>query len=85
MLSMSPGETPPVSGENFYMTGEECMEHATTVFIADGTEDFCTGLSAALQHADGFQVVGTAADGESAIRMIEERKPDLLVLDLMLA
>ncbi len=61
------------------------MEHATTVFIADGTEDFCTGLSAALQLADGFQVVGTAADGESAIRMIEERKPDLLVLDLMLA
>ena len=82
---MSPGETSPVSGENFYMTGEECMEHATTVFIADGAEDFCTGLSAALQHADGFQVVGTAADGESAIRMIEERKPDLLVLDLMLA
>ncbi len=61
------------------------MEHATTVFIADSAEDFCTGLTAALQRADGFQVVGTANDGELAIRMIEERKPDLLVLDLMLA
>ena len=61
------------------------MEHATTVFIADSAEDFCTGLTAALQQADGFHVVGTAGDGEQAIRMIEERKPDILVLDLMLA
>ena len=60
------------------------MEHATTVFIADSGEDFCTGLSGALQNADGFQVVGTATDGETAIRLITERKPDFLVLDLML-
>ena len=60
------------------------MEHATTVFIADSAEDFCTGLTAALQRADGFHVVGTAGDGEQTIRMIEERQPDLLVLDLML-
>ena len=60
------------------------MEHATTVFLADSAEDFCTGLSAALQRADGFHVVGTASDGEQAIRMIEERKPEILVLDLML-
>jgi len=61
------------------------MEHTTSVFIADSAEDFCTGLSAALQRADGFHVVGTASDGEQAIRMIQERKPDVLVLDLMLA
>mgnify|MGYP002516903643 FL=1 len=60
------------------------MEHTTTVFIADSSEDFCTGLTAALQRADGFHVVGTALDGEQAVRMIEERKPDVLVLDLML-
>ena len=45
------------------MTGEECMEHATTVFIADRAEDFCAGLTAALQRADGFHVVGTTGDG----------------------
>ena len=61
------------------------MEHVTTVFIADSAEDFCTGLTAALQRSDGFQVTGTAYDGEQAIRMIAERKPDVLVLDLMLA
>ena len=67
------------------MTGEECMEHATTVFIADGAEDFSAGLTAALQHAGGFQVVGTANDGEQAIRSILQLKPDVLVLDLMLS
>ena len=61
------------------------MEHATTVLIADSAEDFCSGLTAALQRSEGFQVVGTAGDGEQAIRMIGERKPDVLVLDLMLS
>ena len=61
------------------------MEHTSAVFIADSAEDFCSGLTAALQRADGFRVVGTAGDGEQAIRMIEEKKPDILVLDLMLA
>ena len=60
------------------------MEHATTVFIADSAEDFCAGLAAALQRVDGFHVIGMAGDGEQALRMMEERKPDVLVLDLML-
>ena len=60
------------------------MEHATTVFIADSAEDFCTGLTAALQRSDSFQVVGTALDGEQTLRMVSERRPDILVLDLML-
>ena len=61
------------------------MEHTTTVLIADSTEDFANALAAALQRSEGFQVVGTAGDGEQAIRMIGERKPDVLVLDMMLS
>lgn len=61
------------------------MEHTATVFIADSAEEFCTGLSSALQRADGFEFIGSANDGEQALRMIEEKKPDILVLDLMLA
>ena len=61
------------------------MEHATTVLIADSAEEFCSALTSALARSDGFQVVGTAGDGEQAIRMIGERKPDILVLDLMLS
>ena len=61
------------------------MEHTTTVFIADSAEDFCTALTAALQRSGGFQVVGTANDGEQAIRSILQLKPEILVLDLMLS
>ena len=61
------------------------MDHQTTVLIADSSEEFCGALTSALQRADGFQVVGTAGDGEQAIRLIQERKPEVLVLDLMLS
>jgi len=61
------------------------MERLTTVFIADNTEEFTTSLTAALQRAEGFQVIGTASDGEQAIRDIRELRPDFLVLDLMLS
>ncbi len=61
------------------------MDNRTTVFIADSAEEFCTNLSAALLHTEGFAVVGTAGDGEQAIRMIQKWKPDVLVLDLMLS
>ena len=61
------------------------MDHLTTIFIADSAEEFCSSLSATLQRAGGFQVVGTANDGEQAIRQITEKKPDVLVLDLMLS
>ena len=44
------------------------MDHLLTVFIADNSEEFCMGLSAALQQTGSYQVIGTAADGEQAIR-----------------
>ncbi len=61
------------------------MDNVTNVIIADNSEEFCTNLTAALQRAGGFHVMGTANDGEQAIRMVTERKPSILVLDLMLA
>ena len=61
------------------------MDKRTTVFIADNTEDFCTGLIDALAKSEGFQVLGTANDGEQAIARIAQLKPDVLVLDLMLS
>ena len=60
------------------------MDTNTTVMIADNTEDFCQGLTAALQRSGGFQVIGTACDGEQAVRMVTERKPEILFLDMML-
>ncbi len=61
------------------------MDKRTSVLIADGSEEFCSALCSVLQRSDRFQLSGVANDGEQAIRMLEERKPDILVLDLMLS
>ena len=60
------------------------MNEQTTVFIADNSQEFCHQLTAALQQNDAFRVVGTANDGEQALRSIGEQRIDVLVLDLML-
>ena len=61
------------------------MERVSTVFIADNTEEFTLALTGALQRSEGFQVIGTASDGEETIRSVRELRPDFLVLDLMLS
>src|SRR5262249_23435186 len=42
------------------------------------------GVRAVLENETGFEVVGEAADGVTALRQVERLKPDVLVLDLML-
>ena len=61
------------------------MDKNTSVIIADNSEEFCSSLTAALHQNSGFHVLDTASDGERAIALVSERKPDILVLDLMLA
>ena len=61
------------------------MEKTKTVLIADNADEFCSSLTSALRQSEGFQILGTASDGEQAVRMVQERKPDILVLDMMLA
>jgi len=61
------------------------MDNHTRVIIADNSEEFCSSLTAALHQTDRFQVLDTAGDGERAIALISEHKPDILVLDMMLA
>ena len=61
------------------------MDKRTSVLIADNSEEFCTTLKSALQRTERFTVTGVANDGEQAMQLLEERRPDILVLDLMLA
>ncbi len=51
------------------------------LIIADDEAVIRLGLKAMLE-ALGHQVVGMAADGERALALIEERKPDLAILDI---
>ena len=54
-----------------------------TVLIVDDHPSFRASARAILE-ADGFDVIGEAADGESAIRAARELAPEIVLLDVQL-
>ena len=52
------------------------------VCIADDQALIRSGIKALLELFEGISVVAQAEDGESAIRMVRENKPDVLLLDV---
>jgi RNA polymerase sigma factor (sigma-70 family) len=53
-----------------------------TLALVDDHPLFRAGLRSALSWQPGFLVVAEASDAESAILMVEQSRPDLLLLDL---
>jgi DNA-binding NarL/FixJ family response regulator len=58
------------------------MNKKTKVVIAEDHQLFREGLKAMLQSRDDLELVGEAADGLEAIRVVQRLQPDLLLLDL---
>jgi DNA-binding NarL/FixJ family response regulator len=54
-----------------------------TVLIVDDHAAFRTSARALLE-AEGFDVVGEAADGEDAVGEVERLRPDVVLLDVQL-
>jgi DNA-binding NarL/FixJ family response regulator len=79
-----PFERSPVSALGDLSSAEDsCVRNdAISIVIADGHAIFREGLRMLLHSRPGFCVVGEAGDGEEVIRMVRERKPDVLLLDL---
>lgn len=59
-------------------------EQTIKVLIADDNRDFCETLSEYLVQQDGIEVVGVAYNGVQAIEIIEQQKPDVVVLDIIM-
>jgi DNA-binding NarL/FixJ family response regulator len=57
---------------------------ARTVLIVDDHPSFRASARAILESG-GFEVVGEAEDGESAIGAVHELEPDVILLDVQLA
>jgi len=60
------------------------MENRKTVVLADANEGFRGMLREVIEKTDRFSVVGCTGDGTEALQLIEEKKPDLALLDLVL-
>ena len=55
-----------------------------SIAIADDNERMVEILSSIIQQDEELQLVGTARDGEEAYRLIQEKKPDIMLLDIIM-
>lgn len=60
------------------------MDNKITVVLADANEEFRMMLREAIEESGEFSVVGAVGDGLSALRMVEEKAPQLLLTDVLL-
>ena len=57
------------------------MTIKTRVLIADDRPRSRSGLRAVLALRPDIEIVGEAADGQEALRMVEEYRPDVVLMD----
>ena len=60
------------------------METKVKVMLADANEDFTVLLRRAVENADDMELVGVAQDGLETMTMLAEKRPDVLLMDLVL-
>ena len=56
----------------------------TRVLLVDDHEIMRDGLREVLQRSGAFDVVGEAGDGETAVRVAQSVKPDVVIMDVMM-
>ncbi|WP_289017850.1 response regulator transcription factor [uncultured Ornithinimicrobium sp.] len=54
------------------------------VVVVDDHQIVRDGLVALLGALDGIEVVGTAADGQDAVHVVGETRPDVVVMDIQM-
>ena len=54
----------------------------TRVLLADDHEIFAEALATLLNTEPHLEVVGTASDGNQAVRQVREQEPDVVIMDL---
>jgi len=58
------------------------MKNKIKIIIADDHPIFRSGLKQIIEEEEGIEIIGEAADGQKAIELIQEKKPDIAVLDV---
>ena len=60
------------------------MQNTISIVIADDHAVLRESLASLLQSQPDFQVIGVAANGEEAVRLVQEFRPQVLLLDLFM-
>ena len=60
------------------------MENRKTVLLADANEEFRSMLREVIEKTGEFAVVGSTGDGTEALQILEQKEPDVAVMDLIL-
>ena len=60
------------------------MENKAKVLIADGDMEFREEMKRVLEEDGGIEVQGFAGDRETLLRLIGERQPDIVIVDMFL-
>ena len=61
------------------------METKTRILIADTNEDFRRLMTEVIRNEEDMELVGCVTDGVDALALTAEHRPDVLMLDLILA
>lgn len=59
-----------------------CKLKQTTIVLVDDHSLVRDGIRALLESEEDLKVIGEGADGTEAITLVEEKKPDILVIDI---
>lgn len=60
------------------------MKRKISILLVDDHEVIRSGLAAILSVEKDFEVVGEAADGREAVKLVKTLMPDVVVMDLMM-
>lgn len=58
------------------------MNNKIRIILIDDHNLFRSGIKALLSRQENFEIIGEAADGLSGVKLVEQMKPDIVLLDL---
>lgn len=58
------------------------MEKQFTIVIADDNHFFRESLRMVLSSMDSFLIVGVAVNGDEAIKLVSQKSPDIILMDI---